>query len=148
MPSLGFLKTFPMLKVIPHDSSGMFLNFGQKPGTRSYTMKLFEYKKVKYKIFFKVTTLQADMKINLGGNTVLINNLKVFNKKYSILSANNWITSIVLSYKYQTRFKSHQSLRGAILEFLFLVNDMKVCVKLVCFYSIFMHGLSWKWLIM
>ena len=71
---------FPMLKVIPHDSSGMFFNFGQKSGTRSYTMKLFEYKKVKYKIFFEVTTLQADMKINLGGSTALINNLKVFNK--------------------------------------------------------------------
>ena len=53
------------------------VNFDQNTRTCSYIMKMFEYKKMQYKIFFSVNTLQADMKINLGGNTVLINNLKV-----------------------------------------------------------------------
>ena len=44
---------FPMLKLIPHDSSGMFFKFDQKPGTLSYTMKLFKYKKSAIQGFFQ-----------------------------------------------------------------------------------------------
>ena len=42
-----------MLKLIPHDSSGMFFKFDQKPGTLSYTMKLFKYKKIAIQGFFQ-----------------------------------------------------------------------------------------------
>ena len=40
-------------------------------------MKLFEFKNMQCKIFFKLNTLQADMKINLGKKTFLTNHLKV-----------------------------------------------------------------------
>ena len=98
--------------------------------------------------FFKETTLQADIKINLGGHTDLINKLKVTINLKAWFQFWILIEILLVSHKYQTRFKSHQSLRSAILEFLFWMNDMKVCVKLVCFYSIFIHGFPWKWLLM
>ena len=103
MPSLGFLKCFlswswNIRKFAPNffidkylikvklvkkqctacslglGCSAMFINFSQKPRKCSYIMKLSEYKKMQYKLFFKV---KITLQINLGGNTVLINNLKV-----------------------------------------------------------------------